>query len=616
MFLVLAFLLQDVDRVCADDPAVRAAVREEIRKSADKPALVKALRDRETRAAAAIALGLLEAPEARDALATLGRDRDPAVRARAYEAIGWISDAPVELLFDGLSDYDPRAAYAAARALSRRDPAKVQARLHAIVENMIAARKRETRYLAAVLALEGLAPGTQWYALYTSMAESEPAVASAAALALAQVEKLDAPRESGVDFASGFRAALAREDLKEDARAMAAAQWIRFAPPGRTDLFALLRDRDAPVREAARRALDREAFTKLDVGALVELPADAWVEKKLRELSGADADWRAWWDRNRETALAEVVAKSIDRGVSLLRSRLQADGTWKDRYGHAGLTALAVYTLLKCGATPEELAKPLDFIAKCPLDGEPLEGGTYRASAIAMACAEASSVAKGDVGARYRKRAIEAAAYLAKSQRRGGSWGYHERDVNYVDNSNAQFALLGLRAAQNVGAKVATSTWTRAAEHFASSQLADGGWGYTREQSYGSMTAAGLCGLMLARSSSKERPVGDFLADRDVAGALAWIEKNWSLEGHRYRAGGVGSGIGSAYYWLWTFERCALVADVRRVAGRDWWFDGATYVVGRQSAAGEWTGPEGLAAHCFAILFLKRAYVPVASEPK
>jgi len=634
--LVVLLLLQDpalLDRIAADEPAERAAVREAIRKTADRDALLKAVRARETRAVAALALGVLGAAEAREALVSLSKDREPAVRARALEAVGHLPDLPVEMLLDALSDADARAAFAAARSLGRADARKVQPRLFALHSALLGAKKREVRFLAVSLALEGLAPGTQWYTFYASANDVDAAYASAALLGLLQVEKTDTARASGVDFASGFRGLLARGDLGEDARAIAATLWLRLGAPAREDLYAFARDRDARVRSIGRRGVDGLALTKLDVGGLIELLAQSaklegvpeWIGGKLRELTGHEAaardfddhvrEWRLWWEKNRETALAEIVAQAVERGAEHLRRQAQADGTWKDTHGQAGITALAVYTMLKCGSKPDALEMALDLVMKAPFEGPPLEGGTYRAAAVAMAASEAGSMAAGEAGARYRKRAHDAAAYLVRAQRRSGSWGYGERDTNYQDNSNAQFAVLGIRSAQNVGAKVPAALWARAAGHFASSQMSDGGWGYTREQSYGSMTAAGLCGLLLSRSSSRSKSPAEFMRDKDVASAIEWIGKNWTLEGHRYKTGGVGSGIGSAYYWLWTFERCALVAGLDRVGGHDWWSEGAAYVIGRQGEKGEWTGPEGLAAHCFALLFLKRAYVPVATTP-
>jgi hypothetical protein len=364
--------------------------------------------------------------------------------------------------------------------------------------------------------------------------------------------------------------------------------------------------------------LKNDAIAK-EHGKLIE----GWLAKVTGIPDDGDRDarlkaWNDWWTKQRDAIFHESVSKAIDAGVAWLKSKSNK-GRWSDAFGEAGLTSLCCYTLIKSGVSvnDETVAASLAWLLKQPFNGQGLEGGTYRTAVMAMVFSEAAALyrkpadAKEDLGAKYRKRANEAAAWLVQVQRNSGGWNYGTEGNE--DNSNAQFAILGLRAAMNGGAKIGAGTWTRADKYLVKLQNADGGWGYTAEAPYGSMTAAGLCGLLIARSTDKEKLPSDLLKDKEIARALAWLDENWTMEGHLYKNGGVGSGIGSAYYWLWSLERCCLVAGLEKIGKHDWYREGAGYIIARQTKDGLWEGPEGIADHCFALLFLKRAYVPVAT---
>ena len=67
------------------------------------------------------------------------------------------------------------------------------------------------------------------------------------------------------------------------------------------------------------------------------------------------------------------------------------------------------------------------------------------------------------------------------------------------DNSNTQYALLGLNAASEAGVTVGPRSGRSRAAYFEPSQNRDGGWGYTprHKQSTASMTCAGISSLIL-----------------------------------------------------------------------------------------------------------------------
>jgi hypothetical protein len=202
--------------------------------------------------------------------------------------------------------------------------------------------------------------------------------------------------------------------------------------------------------------------------------------------------------------------------------------------------------------------------------------------------------------------------------------------VSGGDNSNTQFAILGLWVARRHGAPV-DKALARAAAHFRGSQNADGGWGYPASNvpliggSTPSMTCAGLLGLALGFGSAREAalrsvaklPTGQAAAakalpepakDPAVRAGLAALDR---VVGQPLEE--VGRGIGTAtlgdmYYLLWSVERVAVAYDLAAVGGKDWYDWGAAHLLPAQRADGGWHGKFGSDVDSsFALLFLRRA---------
>ena len=79
-------------------------------------------------------------------------------------------------------------------------------------------------------------------------------------------------------------------------------------------------------------------------------------------------------------------------------------------------------------------------------------------------------------------------------------WGYPEKDYP-PDNSNTQYALLGLHEAQRAGALIKPEVWQSIRDYYIRTQIKtqnSGGWGYRRGLDPNlTMTTAGLCGLLI-----------------------------------------------------------------------------------------------------------------------
>ena len=99
-------------------------------------------------------------------------------------------------------------------------------------------------------------------------------------------------------------------------------------------------------------------------------------------------------------------------------------------------------------------------------------------------------------------------------------WTYFQEQRTGTDNSNTQYALLGLHAGQTAGAKIDPEVWQSIRDYYISTQQASGGWGYARirgDEPRLTMTTAGLCGLLIAGmdlNTGRETPLPDGTADK------------------------------------------------------------------------------------------------------
>jgi hypothetical protein len=193
------------------------------------------------------------------------------------------------------------------------------------------------------------------------------------------------------------------------------------------------------------------------------------------------------------------------------------------------------------------------------------------------------------------------------------------------DNSNTQFAVLGLWTARRYGIPIGPAL-AAAETRFRKSQGADGGWGYvpsargeaTKDTgTTPSMTCAALMVLGMAyahaaetaRETNPNAEVPDFARDPAIRA------------GFTYLAGGVGQPLGArgrlmpkmagytqtGYYYLWSLERVGVGYNLRVIGNKDWYAWGAATLVASQEADGYWQHEYGYVVDtCFALLFLKR----------
>lgn len=308
----------------------------------------------------------------------------------------------------------------------------------------------------------------------------------------------------------------------------------------------------------------------------------------------------------------EAIDQAIDRGVRFLLDRQLLDGSWagREEWG-AGYTAFCLYTLLKCGLSPEHAAarRALAFVRARP------PTTTYAAATALLAYGELR-----DEG--LRPEAERALAALIEWQEHHGRYGYPVYPgggVPPADLSNSLFAALALRSAAQRGLRVPEKTWrqliegtfacqergARAAGPSTGGRAPALGFSYReREKPTGSMTTAAISILALAREQLGSRLPGPSAAriEQAVRSGLSWLE----LHGDWTRNPNHGW---HHYYYVYGLERVGALLGEERLAGCTWYPDGAEYLVRSQGAEGSWKSfdQHEYEDTLLALLFLKRA---------
>jgi hypothetical protein len=309
-----------------------------------------------------------------------------------------------------------------------------------------------------------------------------------------------------------------------------------------------------------------------------------------------------------EQDLVEPVRKAIDRGIKYLRGKQSGDDWENVGYpaNPGGVTALAVLALLNSGVPVDDPAVQggLKYLRELPPDK------TYVVSLQTMALALAKQP-KDLERIRTSVKWLLDARVMVDGKLKG--WGYGKG--GQPDNSNTQYALLGLHEGHVAGAKVDSSVWESILDYYKDSQHRDGGWGYKGDiGSSRTMTTAGLCGLLIAsndmRSSRTEcvpEKCGEYEEDRNIAKALDFV-------GLTLLPSGTVEWRDQLYYYLYGLERAGRLSGRRFFGGHDWYRVGCRYLVKEQKDDGSWQGggiESSMVSTCFALLFLSKGRTPI-----
>jgi hypothetical protein len=174
------------------------------------------------------------------------------------------------------------------------------------------------------------------------------------------------------------------------------------------------------------------------------------------------------------------------------------------------------------------------------------------------------------------------------------------------DNSNTQYALLGLSACIAVPIFPAPDVLPLAEKWWTDCQNDDGGWGYTKgSKSIGRMTAGGVSSLAVClRGDGQGR---DPMQDDRIKKGIEWLAANMTFSGNPKGP----NAYWSHYYWIYAVERAGSLAGTEWFGTRPWYSEGAEFLLTTQNADGTWGKAENDGAliidTCWSILFLRRA---------
>ncbi len=321
----------------------------------------------------------------------------------------------------------------------------------------------------------------------------------------------------------------------------------------------------------------------------------------------------------------EMVLRSIERGQNLLKVQQHRDGSWQSEIQKdhvVGITSLAVLALLNSGMTPRDtpVQKGLEYLRRVP-SGEPRQ--TYDASLMIMALAAAREPAKTDLA-----RIAKLADWLEDTQTKNGpsigGWSYGDVGLGGGDPSNTQFAVLALHAAADAGVPIKPIVWERAREYWESLQNGDGGWGYGRGTSTGSMTVAGISSLAIIQQMLRSdegvaidgtppccRPEDPYPA---LERGIRWLGEHFAV-GYNPNNGAW------LLYYLYGVERAGRLSGRRFFGKHDWYRQGAAFLLANQlPRSGSWRGigqfeagerDVSVVGTCLSLLFLSKGLAPV-----
>jgi hypothetical protein len=323
-----------------------------------------------------------------------------------------------------------------------------------------------------------------------------------------------------------------------------------------------------------------------------------------------------------EDPLVEKVRRAIKDGKGFLLGQQRKNGSWEISGGDVqhpgGATSLALLALLTAGVDAKDRAiqDGLRYLRKIEPDQ------TYVVALQTMAFSLAGDPLD-------RQRIQRNVNWLLKAQQDSG-WSYTKGGG--TDNSNTQYALLGLHAGIESGIfgkkeelQPIQDALLRIRKRMLQTQVG-GGWSYKAGAGGPTMTmtCAGLCNLMITGMDldvSRQRMedgivknCGKYDENGPVAEALRTIGRNFPAD---IRADNPQQDLRSTFpfYCLYGIERTGRLTGRRFFGGHDWYEIGCRYLIAAQRPGGSWQGfgMDGapVVASSFALLYLAKGRTPV-----
>ncbi|MFO0806835.1 MAG: DUF4159 domain-containing protein [Gemmataceae bacterium] len=326
-----------------------------------------------------------------------------------------------------------------------------------------------------------------------------------------------------------------------------------------------------------------------------------------------------------EDELVNKVRDTIKRGVTFLKNSTdKQSGNWEgivlqflaDMEG--GSTALVVLALLNCGEKPDDpqMARALDYLASLPARK------TYVVGLQNMVFAEARRPKDLAIIQRNADWLIEKALGYQNGAGTLNGWSYPGNTL--PDNSNTQYALLGLYAAKQAGAKIEDRHWKAIQEYYTRTQAQSGFWRYHNSTLQGgndsasfTMSVAGVCGLVIAGMGLDQSEQQLDLATGVAANCGVYAEDGALARGMNWVASKFAFNQGkSNAYNIYGIERLGRLSGQRFIGKYDWYREGCVYLISKQEPSGAikvGAGIDGseILSTAFCLLFLSKGRTPV-----
>jgi hypothetical protein len=344
--------------------------------------------------------------------------------------------------------------------------------------------------------------------------------------------------------------------------------------------------------------------------------------------------------------LVQTVRTSLDRGTEFLKAK-QADRSGKEwnweegalaLHQPGGQSCLAMLALLTAGVPPTDpvVKRGMPYIRGLPPQH------TYVVGLQTMVFAELGAAEDGLRIERNVNWLIDTAITQGGKLDRGGrlaGWSYGAGNRSTPDNSNTQYALLGLWAGRQAGAGIDKKVWEAIRDYYTVTQTKPtmgirgkeiAGWTYlTGDKGTGmlSMTAAAVCGLSIAgqelSDDNQGLDVGTGVAkncgvypDSDaLARGMRWLAQEFRFTNPPH-----------TFYNVYGLERVGRLSGQRFVGDHDWYREGCELLTGAkpenaglaQKGNGAWKIDGGrtfdhfeIVSTSFAVLFLAKGRTPI-----
>jgi len=341
----------------------------------------------------------------------------------------------------------------------------------------------------------------------------------------------------------------------------------------------------------------------------------------------------------REAPLADAsgitdarIGESIEKAVGFLLSQLSSGVHDDNDEYHDGEQILATYALLQAGQSVSDdrldVQGPTMSRLITQMKDMDLQGrlSTYtrglRATALALLNRpEDHAALQADVDylvsastdgsftygkpRRLEESGISSPPRESRGGRNGAASGFDAGSPVY-DNSNSQYGLLGVWSGAEAGCIVSSHFWEEVQDHWTTTQMPEGQWGYDRLASEPrlSMTFAGVASLLVTNdylgAMQHGNDVGRPPYDSALQKGLDWLATgdNCLPTMHEMYRG----------YTLYGLERVGLASGYKYFGNHEWYPELAKEAVSEQYANGSWGT---LIETSYELLFLARGRHPI-----